>query len=527
MSKHEIKRISLVLALLMAVSMFAGCTQDTEEGETPSPEVSDNSGSVPNNAVDNVFSLNCSRADSFNPFTTESAVNLLCSQLMYDTVFELDSSFAVSSKIIKSWESEDGVHWYLNVDPSVKFWDGSSLNAYDVNYSIQRGMRSSKYSGRLGSIAGMNAVDDERLAITLSSVNTQLPALLTVPVIKDGSAEEAVPMGTGPYEPDEGLTELSAFEEHKNYADMPLGKIYLKEITEVEDAISAFENSEIDLVTNDPTSITNLGYATTNEIRSYPTTNMHYIGFNNSSNFFSNALCRRAMTYVVNREYIASDIMKGAANEAALPMNPACRYYNDGYSELVSYSAKKSEEAFNEAEVQDYDDDGYREIMITGIPVEIELTFIVCSDSAQKVAAAQSITDNLNGLGIKVLLKTLSWAEYTAALSAGNFDMYYAETKLTADFNPGILMLSGESLNYGRFSDSALADNINAYMSASEEDRQYYADLMFKYITDTAPIVTICFEKHQVITHRGVISGMKPTQFNVFQNLNEWVLDLG
>ena len=105
--------------------------------------------------------------------------------------------------------------------------------------------------------------------------------------------------------------------------------------------------------------------------------------------------------------------------------------------------------------------------------------------------------------------------------------MYYAETKLTADFDPGVLMLSGEALNYGKFSDNVLADYINDYMSAPDEERQYYADFMFKYISETAPIVTVCFEKHQVITHRGVISGMKPTQFNVFQNLNEWTVDLG
>ena len=45
-------------------------------------------------------------------------------------------------------------------------------------------------------------------------------------------------------------------------------------------------------------------------------------------------------------------------------------------------------------------------------------------------------------------------------------------------------------------------------MVCGEEGRQKSADLMFKYITDTAPIVTVCFEKQQVITHRGVISGM-------------------
>lgn len=525
MTKHKTRITALIFALIIAAGLLSGCTESKEE-ETPPPVVTDNPESGSAASADDRFTLNCSRDTSFNPFTAENANNLLCAQLMYDMVCDVDSSFDVSSKILKSWESENGVNWKFFVDTSVKFWDGSTLTADDVAYSIQRGKASSLYKARLSSVQGVSVVDEESFAVTLSAVNTQFPALLTVPVIKNGSIEESVPTGTGPYRPDSGLTELSLFEGHKDSGEMPLDKVYLVEKKEVEDAISAFENAEIDLVSNDPTGIANLGYATTNEIRYYPTTNMHYIGFNSSSRFFSRDLCRKAMTYVINRELIASDIMKGAATEAALPMNPVSKYYNDTYSEIISYSTKKSMEAFDAAEVQDYDDDGLREIMITGIPVEVEITFIVCSDNAQKVAAAQSIADNMTDLGINVLLKALSWSEYSAALSAGYFDMYYAETKMTADFDPGVLMLSGEALNYGRFSSSALADNISAYMSAAEDERQQCADQMFKYITETAPIVTVCFEKHQVISHRGVISGMKPTQYSIFQNLKDWTVDL-
>lgn len=57
-------------------------------------------------------------------------------------------------------------------------------------------------------------------------------------------------------------------------------------------------------------------------------------------------------------------------------------------------------------------------------------------------------------------------------------------------------------------------------MACGEEGRQKSADLMFQYINDTSPIVPVCFEKQQVITHRGVISGMKPTKDNVFNGID-------
>jgi peptide/nickel transport system substrate-binding protein len=149
----------------------------------------------------------------------------------------------------------------------------------------------------------------------------------------------------------------------------------------------------------------------------------------------------------------------------------------------------------------------------------------VCSDSPAKVQAAQSIAENLTNLGITVDLRLLSWTEYTAALAAGDFDMYYAEVRLTNDFSIRSLLFEGGSLNYGLFSDSALEQCVNDFMVCPEEGRQKAADLMFKYITDTAPIVPICFEKSQVITHRGVVSGMKPTKDNVFNGIEDWKIN--
>ena len=46
-------------------------------------------------------------------------------------------------------------------------------------------------------------------------------------------------------------------------------------------------------------------------------------------------------------------------------------------------------------------------------------------------------------------------------------------------------------------------------------------------MTQTAPIIPICFEKHQIITHRNVITGMKLSQYNVFLNFPEWNINFG
>jgi len=523
MAKLNKKLILSCLAASLIMSVFSACGSSANTEETPLPETTGTQTIQKDYyKADNVFSLNCNKEYSFNPFTTTNASNILCTKVMYDTIFTLDETFTAIPNLIKSYKSDDGKSWYFYVDTSVKFWDGTTLTATDASYSLQRAMRSPQYKSRFQCIFGVSPMDESLFIVTLNYPDMQFPTLLDIPVIKNGTIEDYAPMGTGSYMPDEGYTKLTAFADHKNADSLPVDTIYLKEIKETEAIITAFENSEIDLVTNDPTGFFNLGYGSANEVRNFATTNMHYLGFNSSSRFFSNPLCRRAMTYVVDREHIVTDFMGGAASAATLPMNPACTLYNDSYSDIISYSVSKSETAFDAAEVQDYDDDGLREIMITGIPVEISIDFIVCSDSPAKVQAAQSIADNLMNMGISVSLRQLSWDNYIAALNAGEFDMYFAEVKLTSDFSLRNLLFDGGSLNYGKFSDSVLEQHVNDYMVCVEEGRQKTVDLMFKYITDTAPLVPVCFEKEQVITHRGAISGMKPTKDNVFNGIEDW-----
>ncbi|MDR1131611.1 MAG: ABC transporter substrate-binding protein [Oscillospiraceae bacterium] len=523
MAKRFRQTSRIILALALLAGFFSACGTADRDAETPVPEETGaQTGEQDYYKADSVFSLNCDKAYSFSPFTTKNVSNILCTQLMYDTLFAVDDSFAALPNLIKSYETADGKSWKFYVDTSVKFWDGTTLTASDASYSVQRATQSARFSARLKGVIGSEALDEELFIINLYYPDMLFPALLDIPVIKNGSVDEPAPTGTGPYMPDEGLTKLEAFTGHKNYASLPADTVYLREIRETEDMITAFENSEIDLVTNDPSSAFNLGYGSANEVRHYPTTNMQYLGFNGDSQFFSSIPARKAMTYVVDRERIVTDCLSGAASAATLPMNPTCLYYNDAFSDIVSYSVRKSEDAFDEAEVQDYDDDGKREQMITGIPMEISIDFIVCSDTPAKVRAAESIAENLTGLGITVELRRLSWDDYVAALAAGAFDMYYAEVRLTNDFSLRNLLFSGGSLNYGKFSDSVLEQHISDFMAAGDEDRQKAADLMFKYIADTAPLVPICFEKHQVITHRGVISGMRPADGNIFYGIENW-----
>ncbi len=525
------KRAWRLTALALVLALTCGCSWpglglDTSESAPAAQEGTDvGERLTAGYAADDIFSLNYESEHSLNPLTTESATNQLLMPLMYETLVVIDENFNVQPNLFTEWTTEDGINWYFTIADGVTFHDGSEFTMTDAYYSIFRAWYSDLYGERFSDIAGLSVNGETQVYIRLSQVNYQFPKLLNIPVIKDGSIEEWAPVGCGPYQLGEDMC-LEAFPEHPDYENLPVDKIYLKEYTQAADIISAFEDSLLDLVTNDPLGMDNLGYGSSNETRYYNTTNMHYLGYNMSSRYFSSPYFRYAITFAINRSHIVTNIMNGCATAATLPMSPVCTLYNATYGANYDYDMEKFVTALENAGVEDYDDDELLEYMLTGVPVEIELNFIVNSESAVKVEAAREIAASLESVGITVNLRELGWSDYLTALSEGDFDLYYGEVKLTADFDLSSMLIEDGALNYGGILDSGYETRIQDYRAAGEDTLQQCADLLFDYVAQNAPITPICFEKQQVLTHRNVVTGMTPTQYNIFYRFTEWTIDL-
>ena len=150
----------------------------------------------------------------------------------------------------------------------------------------------------------------------------------------------------------------------------------------------------------------------------------------------------------------------------------------------------------------------YREYMPDGSsPLDISLSLIVYADSTFKVSMANKIAADLTSIGIPVKVREMSWDNYQAALKGGKYDLYYGEVALPADFDLSALLKSGGALNYGGIS-------TGTYAAACRT--------MLQTISDTAPIVPICFEKHCLYVHRGAVGGFAPTKYNIFRNITDW-----
>lgn len=543
MSKPAKMPLLLILSLALLLTGCAGLRSGTAQAEEPVPVYDQ---VIPGTEVkervpaDQLFSLNYDPNASMNPIRAESSANMQFWSLLYDSVFTVNPDWSVSSEVVTDWTSDDFIWWVFHIDTSIAFSDGSPLSAADVAYSIQRAQQSSYYANRLSIIYGISALGSDTFAITTKYADSQFPALLNIPIIKKGDYFEDRPIGTGPYmlaEKEEGEADrlvLNPLSRHA--AEMPLNTIWLRDCMDTSARIRAFEECAIDLVVNDPTGMYNLGYGSSNETRYFDTSNMHFIGFNTESMYFLTAAARAAVGYAADRDYVVSTLMNDCGVAATLPVHPGSSLYNEAYAKLFQFDPEKAALMFENAGVRDYDEDGKLEMLVTGIVVELNIRFIVNSDSTAKVLAARRICEQLNALSITTTLYELTWADYIESLEKGEFDMYYGEIRMTPDWNLSELFRPRENrsrdatfqgMNYARTRDYSYGNLYEKYLAEADEAVRYeiFQDIS-RYIAETGIILPVCFERRELLTHRGVAAGISATQYDVFHNFNDWTIDL-
>ena len=535
------QKMKKIWAALLAAAMLLGlsaCSGESDgSDENIIPESSGGKEISRSAAADKVFSLNSNSNYSFNPLIATNHANQLICDLVYEDMVVLDNNFELvegAGVIVSGTPNEDGTVWEFKIEPGHTFHDGSPVTARDLSYSLGAAIYADRYKGRFSSFKGASATD-EVLQVSLGIGDMQFIKLLDIPIIKSGSYGEKRPMGSGPYTYNEDGTALVAYEGYHSYDTLPVDTIYLKEYQTADSIISAFEDSLIDRVQNDPSSYTNLGFASTNETHSFATTNMHYVAFNEDGGLTQSALFRVAMQYAFDREYLV-ELLNGNGVATAIPMYPTCSFYPSRMAENLSYNLETCVRILESAGVKDYDEDGLMEYM-AGTPQDISLTFVVCSDSSAKGGIVRRFQEDMESIGITVNVQELTWENYLKALDKGEFDMYYGEVRLRNNFDlTELLQVRDEdedkgntatNMNFTNSRDSAFEGYINEYLKAGDAGRFNAYQTLCNYIcNETGSLITIGFEKHQLITHRGVVKGINANMGNPVYNIADWEIFL-
>ena len=509
------KRIALLLCLASLVSVFAGCgAKSSEEAYVPTGDaLLQEDEELPTEAAvmeEETLVLAYYPNRSMNPLIAMNFSNRVLFSLMYQGLFAYNSKNQTVPILCSRYRvSSDSTVYTFYVDEKATFSDGSRVTIGDVIASYDAAKQSDYYKGRFTHIVEYKLREDGGLTFYLDTPYQNLPLLLDIPIIKDGSRDEAVPLGSGPYVMD-GDTRLvrntNWWQTAAPIVDFAEVKLTLVEKTsEVRDN---FEYENVNLVLTDPNSAAFAGFHNDYELWDARLPIMQYIGYNITSKVFSNYGLRSAITYAIDRDHLATDIMGGFAQPAVLPASPQAPFYDGKLANTYGYNLTKFSQQLESASVEDMDNDGTLDLYVPslGYAVSVAGTMIVCSSSYQRVEAATEVVNALNALGFKITLKTLELSEFRQALQTGNFDLYYGEIRLSNNFDLTPFFSASGSMCYGGLDDSvmlnlctqALANNGNSYN-------------LYKRLCERGYITPVLFKNLAVYTTRGSIA--HPTDY--------------
>ncbi|SFP03432.1 ABC-type transport system, substrate-binding protein [Oscillibacter sp. PC13] len=502
------QRLCKLVVLLLLPLLLSGCWDAAPEPENSGsllPEGAEDTSSAETKlSLPSAFSLPYLSEQTLDPVTCADGMQQVVGSLLYESLFELDETLEPQPVLCSSYTYQPESFTYtFTLRDGITLSDGSPLTAADVAATLQRAKNSERYRARLEQVISITG-SGQNVTVVLGTANTGFPALMDIPIVKSGTEGSLAPVGTGPYclAQEEGssvcLRRNSSWWKGKS---QPLDRMMLSPVSDQDTMLYQFTSHDVQLITADLTGTDSISATGNVSFQDADTTVLQYVGFNTQRSTFQDAALRRALSLGINRSTIVSAFLSGHGVAAQFPLSPLSPLYPEDLETAYSY------DAFSSA----------MEASGLNSGKSIHITMIVNAENSFKVSVAEYIAAALSAFDLQISVKALPWEEYTAALAAGDYDLYYGEVKLTADWNLKALLGTAGSLNYGRWSDAQTDLLLTAYASSSA--RKAAMQALCAYLQQQMPIAPVCFKSTSVLVQTGVAEGLSPTMSNPFYNL--------
>ena len=498
-------------ALLLAPALLTGCWQEPlpdESGGLPQLEDAGQEAAESRVILPESFSLPYAPDRSLDPVSCPDGMQQVVSSLICEGLFRLGPDFEPEPWLCAGYTYDPTVLTYtFTLRSGVAFSDGSALTAADVKATLDRARTSERYQSRLAGIASITAGEGV-LTVVLSAPNSALPSLLDVPIVKSGTEKNAAPVGTGPYlfSQEESGAYLVANQSWWQGDGQPVDRISLTEAADQEAMLYRFTSHDVQLITADLTGASPISATGNINYQDAASTILQYVGCNTARAPLDNAAFRRALGLGVNRAYIVSAFLSGHGAAAQFPVPPSSPQYPAGLEERYSHDAMTA--ALAEC----------------GYTAERTLTLLVNAENSFKISVAGFLAESFTAAGAPTEVRVLPWEEYTAALAAGDFDLFYGEVKLTADWDLSALLKTEGALNYGGWADPQTDQLLASYAAAM--DRGAAMEALCARIQSQAPILPVCFKSISVLMQANVLDGLSPTAAEPFYDLASCAIHL-
>lgn len=516
-----------ILRLTTLVLSFAlvGCSSHTTKGTTSSKSSSSKaavssqsaSSAASSATKPTTFSLPVVFAQDMNPLTTGCMINLTLWPLLYDCLAQPDATFT-AQKGLASSITNSGTTVTVQLRSGVKFSDGSTLTASDVAYSYQlvKATPASYFHNNLNNIVSIAAAGSNTVVLTLSTPDALVQNVLNIPIVKAGSVGSArtPPVGSGPYtfSSNQFSGTLSVNKGWYGGGTFGFQTIALVNIMSTDAVLGSLKIGSINyLYTNYGGGSATTANLTTKAVN---LNRMVFMGINSAHALTADAHVRKALSYALDRQAMGTDAFSAQALPTNLPYNPD---WAGGVKPAAADLSAQLDKAMSELAAA-----GYTSQNIGGVATKaggadpLQLTLLVNSEDQQMTAAANLIKVSLSKAGIGVNLNAQPFSAYTAALQAGNYDLYLGDVALNADMDLSPLLAPGGAAAYGVPANSASLTAFNAWRSGGP------LTALTSAFTGELPFIPLGFETGAVTYTPGLSGSVTPTVQNVFYGIAGW-----
>lgn len=340
-------------------------------------------------------------------------------EVVYANVFEGLTRFASDGSVVpalaKSWEiSDDGLTYTFKMQSGVSFHDGSTFNAEDVKFSLDRSRAESSTNAQkqlFDSIDSIEVPDLDTVVMTLSAPNGALlfnlawgDAIVMSPDTFDKA--KTAPVGTGPFKFSRWVQgDRIELEKNPDYWGTParLDKVTFKFISEPTAAFAALMAGDVDAfpVYPAPENLAQFEADPRFSVVVGSTEGETILSTNNKQAPFDNRLVRQALAHAINRQEIIDGAMFGYGTPIGTHFAPHHPAYRD-FTVNSSYDVDKAKELLKEAGFEN------------GFKTTLKLPPPSYARRGGEIIAAQ-----LRQVGIEAEISNLEWAQWLEQVFRG------------------------------------------------------------------------------------------------------------
>lgn len=493
------KRITAIIltAVIIVLCLTACSGSGGDETQTNSAIIEQETVIREDNST---FKLSYTQADSLDPFEARTLNNQVLSQLVFESLFDLDENFKASLNIASSYEYEDSETLVVGITAGLKFTDGTALTADDVANSFSSAKDSEYWGSSLGEIDSCRVRSESEVVFSLNAPDPYAHNLLVFP-IESSEDPGDFPIGSGRYyyANENGETVLKANTE--NGFQPHITVIHLENIASEDSIDNAVNIGNISFAFRDLSS--NSSRRITANKRLINMNNLVFIGVNTKNGIASNSNVRRAISLAIDRGTLSRSAYGGFAQASTGVFNPQFEL-----SETQLFSS-------------DGDADAARQILQTSGVSGNDISIVVNSSNTERVACAKLIEQQLEEAGFDVTIYEEDDARYFDRISKEQFDLYIGEIKLPPDMSLRSFFYSDGAAHYGiDTANSTSAAAYNAYMGGSGQ----LGDFLLKF-SDEMPFIPLVYRRAMICFTKTMNGDVQGTYYDCFSNIEDWYFE--